>query len=145
MDQKHQQLFVYGSLRKGFHHPAYNYISRYFSFVCNARIKGVLYDMGNFPAATPTAEETLIVGELYTIKNEQEFFWAIEQLDDYEGLHVEAEEKPLFKRAITDVYIDVNEKTRAWVYWYNEDTTGKPVITSGDVLEYLQEKTNSKE
>jgi hypothetical protein len=26
------------------------------------------------------------------------------------------------------------------VYWYNGDVTGKPVIESGDVLEYLNNK-----
>jgi gamma-glutamylcyclotransferase (GGCT)/AIG2-like uncharacterized protein YtfP len=145
MEQKHQQLFVYGSLRKGFRHPAYNYISRFFSFVSNARIKGVLHDMGNYPAATPVSGESFIIGELYTIKNADEFSWAIEQLDDYEGLHVEPGEKALFKREITDVYISDDEKTQAWVYWFNGDTTGKPFIPSGDVLEYFQEKTNSKE
>ncbi|HEY6978022.1 MAG TPA: gamma-glutamylcyclotransferase family protein [Chitinophagaceae bacterium] len=145
MEQKHQQLFVYGSLRKGFHHPAYDYISKYFSLVSGARIKGVLYDMGSHPAATPATGETFIIGELYTIKNEAEFSWAIEQLDDYEGLHVEEGEKAMFKREITDVYISDKEKTQAWVYWFNGDTAGKPVIASGDVLEYFQEKTNSKE
>jgi len=145
MEQKHPQLFVYGSLRKGFRHPAYNYISSYFSFVINGKIKGVLHDMGNYPAATPATGESFIIGELYTIKNDEEFSWAIEQLDDYEGLHVEPGEKALFKREITDVYINDNEKTQAWVYWFNGDTRGKPVIASGDVLEYFQEKTNSRE
>ncbi|HXL56061.1 MAG TPA: gamma-glutamylcyclotransferase family protein [Chitinophagaceae bacterium] len=140
MEQKHHQIFVYGSLRKGFHHPAYNYISRYFSFVSNARVKGVLSDMGDYPAAAPVTGESFIIGELYTIKNEEEFLWAIEQLDDYEGLHVEEGEKPLFRREITDVYISENKKTQAWVYWFNGDATGKPVIASGDVLEYLQQK-----
>jgi gamma-glutamylcyclotransferase (GGCT)/AIG2-like uncharacterized protein YtfP len=31
------QVFVYGSLRKGFLHPAYQYISRYFSLVGEAK------------------------------------------------------------------------------------------------------------
>ena len=80
------QLFVYGSLRSGFHHPAYEYISRYFKLVDNAKIKGVLYDMGEYPAAIPTNEENFIIGELYTIINADEFSWAIAQLDDYEGI-----------------------------------------------------------
>lgn len=145
MKQKHQQLFVYGSLRRGFRHPAYNYISRYFSFLSNARIKGILHDMGNYPAATPATGESFITGELYTIKNDEQFSWAIEQLDDYEGLNIEPGEKALFKREITDVYTSDDEKTQAWVYWFNGDTAGKPVIDSGDVLEYFQEKTNSRE
>ncbi|HXL56009.1 MAG TPA: hypothetical protein VN958_07120, partial [Chitinophagaceae bacterium] len=62
---------------------------------------------------------------------------------DYEGLHVEVGETPLFRREITDVYID-NKKTQAWVYWFNGDTAGKPVIASGDILEYLEKKPSKE-
>ena len=34
-----------------------------------AKVKGYLYDMGNFPAAVPTEDEAYIVGELYALKN----------------------------------------------------------------------------
>lgn len=134
------QLFVYGSLRSGFHHPAYDYISRYFSFVSSARIKGVVYDAGHYPAALPSTDESFIVGELYQLKNEDEFDWAIAQLDDYEGLNAEEHEICLFKREITEVFINDSAKTQAWVYWFNGDVTGNPVITSGDALKYYQEK-----
>ena len=142
MKQDHYKIFVYGSLREGFQHPAYQYISRYFSFVSAGRIRGILYDMGEYPAAMPCAEDNFIVGELYEIKNEEEFAYAIEQLDDYEGLCPEEQEgeTALFKRIITDVYLNNNEITKAWVYWYNRDVNGKSVITSGDVLEYFLAK-----
>ena len=45
--------------------------------------------MGAYPAAIPTTDEKFIVGELYVIKSPAEFSYAIEQLDDYEGLNVE--------------------------------------------------------
>jgi gamma-glutamylcyclotransferase (GGCT)/AIG2-like uncharacterized protein YtfP len=142
MKQDHYKIFVYGSLREGFHHPAYQYISRYFSFVSTGKIKGILYDMGEYPAAMPCAEDNFILGELYVIKNEEEFSYAIEQLDDYEGLCPEEQEgeTALFRRIITDVHLNENEITKAWVYWYNRDVNGKPVIASGDVLEYFLAK-----
>lgn len=136
------QLFVYGSLREGFHHPAYAYISRYFSFVANAKIKGLLFDMGDYPAARPTEEDKFIVGELYVIKNENEFNYAIEQLDDYEGLCPEEDEgeTALFKRIKTAVYKNNGEVSKAWVYWYNKEIGDAPIIQSGDVLQYFLEK-----
>ena len=140
MEQKNDQLFVYGSLRSGFHHPAYRYISHYFSFVCNGKIRGILTDMGEYPAASPTTAESFITGELYTINNEDEFSWAIGQLDDYEGVNPEEEEEPLFRRELTHVITNNNKEVHAWVYWFNGDTAGKPVIASGDVLEYFQQK-----
>ena len=133
------KLFVYGSLRSGFHSTAFEYISRYFLFVSEAKIKGKLFDMGEYPAAIPTSENIFIVGELYTIKQENEFAWAIGQLDDYEGLNVEAGEVQLYRRELTEVYFD-NQVTHAWIYWYNADVSGRPSIDSGDLIQYLQQK-----
>jgi len=142
MKQDQHHLFVYGSLRRGFHHAAHQYISKYFSFVRIGKIKGTLCDMGEYPAATPCDEEHYIIGELYAINNEEEFEWAIDQLDEYEGLFPEEDEgeKVLFRREITQVFLDNGDIQQAWVYWYNGDVEGKPIIASGDVLQYLEEK-----
>jgi gamma-glutamylcyclotransferase (GGCT)/AIG2-like uncharacterized protein YtfP len=130
-------LFVYGSLRSGFQSPAYDYISRYFDLVGPAKVRGRLYDLGEYPAAVPSDEQVFIVGELYIIKNEGEFSWAIGQLDDYEGVIVEPGEKQLYRRELADIICE--EKTRrAWIYWYNGDVQGKPFIASGDILDYLK-------
>lgn len=133
------QLFVYGSLRSGFKNPAYEYISRYFILVGLAKVKAVLYDMGTYPAAVPTYENKFVVGELYRIKQENEFSWAMGQLDDYEGVTVDFDEVQLYRKELTEVFIN-NQVTHAWVYWFNGDTTGKPIIDSGDMLEYLKQK-----
>ena len=133
------QLFVYGSLRSGFKSPVYEYISRFFTFAGDAKVKGKLFDLGEYPAAVPSEDDSFIYGELYIAKNPAEFSWAIGQLDDYEGMNVEEGETPLYLRKISTVY--VNDQTAdAWVYWYNGDVAGKPAIEGGDVLEYLKNK-----
>ncbi|GJQ33889.1 MAG: hypothetical protein HBSAPP04_27280 [Ignavibacteriaceae bacterium] len=132
-------VFVYGSLRKGFKSPAYEYISRYFTLVSEARVKGKLMDLGSYPAGIPADDDSFIVGELYDIKRKEEFDWAISQLDDYEGVNVEADEMQLYRRELTDVYFN-DTVTKAWIYWYNGDVSGKPVITSGDLISYFQQK-----
>ena len=139
MESANQQLFVYGSLRSGFNHPAYAYISNHFSLVGSAKVKGKLYDLGSYPAALPTNDECYILGELYRLKEQQEFSWAIAQVDDYEGVNPEPGETALYIREIATVYIN-DQATSAWIYWYNNDVSGKPLIASGDVLEYLQQK-----
>ena len=136
------QLFVYGSLRSGFHSPAYEYISRYFDLVGEAKVKGELFDLGSYPAAKPTDKNKFIIGELYRIRNENEFGWAMGQLDDYEGVHVDFDETQLYRREITEVHIDDNT-TNAWIYWYVGDVKDKPVIDSGDVLQYMEQKKQS--
>ena len=133
------QLFVYGSLRSGFRSHAYEYISRYFDLVGEAKVKGKLFDLGEYPAALPTTEDKFIIGELYKIRHEKEFSWAIGQLDDYEGVDVSFDETQLYRRDITEVYID-NNTTNAWIYWYHGDVSGKPIIESGDVLRYMEQK-----
>lgn len=132
-------LFVYGSLRSGFNHPAYQYISQFFTLVGPAKVKGQLYDMGQFPAALPTMNEQFIIGELYKLNSPDEFGWAMGQIDDYEGVVPEIGEIPLYKRSVTTVFCN-GYSTPAWIYWYNGDVTGHPVIESGDVLQYRDQK-----
>ena len=132
-------IFVYGSLRKGFQSSAYEYISRYFNFFGEAKVKGKLFDLGEYPAAIPVSEDAFIIGELYIVKNENEFSWAIAQLDDYEGVLVEPGEQPLYRREIADSFIN-DAIVPAWIYWYNGSVEGMKEIATGDVLKYLQEK-----
>jgi gamma-glutamylcyclotransferase (GGCT)/AIG2-like uncharacterized protein YtfP len=132
-------LFVYGSLRSGFRSPVYEYISRFFSFAGDAKVKGKIFDMGSYPAGVLATGDSYIIGELYHIKNPNEFSWAIGQLDDYEGVNVEADEVQLYRREITEVIMN-GETVIAWIYWYNGDVSNRPVITSGDMMEYLEQK-----
>ena len=132
-------LFVYGSLRSGFRNPAYEYISRYFDLMGEAKVKGELFDQGTYPAAKPTDKNKFVIGELYRIKHEHEFSWAIGQLDDYEGVDVAFDEVQLYRRELAEVFIH-DQVTHAWMYWFNGDVSGKPVIESGDVLQYLAQK-----
>ncbi len=126
-------LFVYGSLRSGFQHPAYAYISRYFTLAGTARVQGSLYDMGDFPAAVPTTEEAYIVGELYHINN---------KADDYEGLFAEPGDPQLYKRETAIIHLN-NQTVTAWIYWFNGDVSGRPRIESGDLLQYIRDKNKS--
>lgn len=132
-------LFVYGSLRSGFKSPAYDYISKYFSLTGEAHVRGQLFDLGEYPAAVPVDTDHFIVGELYSTRNANELSYAIAQLDDYEGVAVEAHETPLYRRELVKVHHGDNV-VDAWVYWYNGDVSGKPAIDSGDVLSYLKNK-----
>ena len=133
------QLFVYGSLRSGFRSPVYEYISRFFKFISEAKVKGKLFDMGTYPAGVVSNDNSYIIGELYQAKNEHEFSWAIGQLDDYEGVAVESDEVQLYRREVTEV-LSNGQLTDAWIYWYNGDITGRTLIDSGDLMEYLGNK-----
>lgn len=132
-------LFVYGTLRSGFKSQAYEYISRYFTLVSEAKVRGKIFDMGSYPAGIPSNDNAFITGELYAAKSKEEFHWAISQLDDYEGVNVEPDEMQLYRRELTEVYLN-NGITHAWIYWYNGDISGRTLIASGDLISYLQQK-----
>lgn len=128
------QLFIYSSLRKGFHQDVFNYITKFFSYISTAKVKGVLSVVGNEPVATPLTGDNFIKGELYKLNKEEHFSWVFGQLDEYEGLDVEQNKQALYRRELTTVYKDDGSVTNAWIYWFNGDVKGKPVITSGDIL-----------
>jgi gamma-glutamylcyclotransferase (GGCT)/AIG2-like uncharacterized protein YtfP len=140
MENNLTRLFVYGSLRKGFHHPAYEYISKYFEFVSDAKVKGHLYDMGNFPAAKASSDDAFIIGELYELKEGADLSWALEQLDDYEGVEPEEGELPLYVREVTRVYYK-NQTTDAYIYWFNGTVDDQPFIPSGDIFQFVEQKS----
>lgn len=99
--------------------------------------------MGEYPAAKPSSEGQLIIGELYVINNKDQFGFAIAQLDDYEGVNGEEGEEALFRREITTVQDEDGKQTEAWVYWFNGSINNNPIIQSGDVLKYLELKKHS--
>lgn len=142
MSTSNYNLFVYGSLRSGFQHEAYQYIAQYFTLVGAATVKGKLYDMGEYPVAVPTNDENFIQGELYTVSRPEEFSYIIGQLDDYEGVYAEEGETPVYSRGATTAYCN-GQQPMAWVYWFTGSTTGLPQILHGDVLQYLKEKNKS--
>jgi len=140
MENNVKKLFVYGSLRSGFHHPAYEYISKYFTLVSEAKVRGRLYDLGSYPAAVATTDDVFIVGELYELKQSADFSWSIEQLDSYEGVKPEAGEVQEYKRELTDVLYN-DETAEAWIYWYNGNISDEPPIPSGDVMDFIRKKS----
>ncbi len=131
-----QYLYVYGSLRVGFQNEAYQYLSQYFTYVATGHTKGIMVDLGTHPAATATTDNTYIIGDLYELKPTAPFDWAFAQLDDYEGVNTEDDEQPMYTRSTTIVHIGDQEVT-AQVYWYCGSIAGKPVIQSGNILDYI--------
>jgi gamma-glutamylcyclotransferase (GGCT)/AIG2-like uncharacterized protein YtfP len=133
------RLFVYGSLRSGFRNPAYEYLTRYFHLLGEAVVPGKFYDKGDYPVAIEGSGDSFITGELYESNSPEEFSWAIEQLDDYEGLNVEVGETPMYKRELVQAFQN-GAASEAWIYWYNGSVADMKEIATGDVLKYLQQK-----
>lgn len=143
METNTYNLFVYGSLRNGFQHPAYQYLKDFFRPLGDGLVKGRFYDKGEYPVAVPVSEEAYLIGELYEANNPESFQWAIAQLDDYEGLNVMPGESPLYRREQVEILHHDKSIKKAWIYWYNESTAGLPPVETGDIFVYLQQKNHS--
>jgi len=133
-------LFVYGSLLSGFKSPAYEYISKYFKLRGNASVKGTIYDMGTFPVGTSNDTGRIIRGELYEIRNPKELSFILAQLDDYEGLYPDDGEDIYYKRELVATTTEVGDEVIAWIYWYNKDVEGKPIIELEHMMDYMERK-----
>ncbi|MEO8853411.1 MAG: gamma-glutamylcyclotransferase family protein [Ginsengibacter sp.] len=140
MENTSLQLFVYSSLRKGFQQQAYEYMVKYFTFVAEGKVKGILRDSETGPVATPTGVDKFIKGELYKLINKENFSFVFGQLDDYEGLSAEQGSPVLYHRELTTVFKEDGSATKAWIYWFTGDLFESPVIESGDVMEYIKSK-----
>lgn len=137
MEMNCPYLFVYGSLRSGFQHPAYDYIKQYFRLMGPATASAGLYALDKLPVAQPEPGGPQLWGELYVIQHPEEQEWAMAQLDDYEGIEGEEGETPLYAKSQTTVACN-NQTYTAWVYWYTGPMAGAIPIPSGDVMQFLQ-------
>ncbi len=133
-------LFVYSSLRRAFHQEKYAYITKYFDVICKGKVKGKISDLEAELVATPAADDSYIHGELFRLKNEDDFSFVFGQLDDYEGLDIEEGEEQLYRREIAKVQKEDGTTIDAWIYWYNGDVIGNPIVDSGDILSYKKSK-----
>ena len=128
-------LFVYASLRSGFKNPAYAYITQFFERIGEGEVDGQFYLQHNIPVAVPS-HKGKITGELYALKDAGMFNWAMCQLDDYEGVNVEAGETPLYKRELVSVNKNGNP-VKAWIYWYNKPIDNLVAIPADEVVQLL--------
>lgn len=106
-------------------------IGNMMSLVGRATIAGMLFDLGEYPGLV-LGGESLVFGELYRIHTEsvQEFF---HRLDVFERFFPDNPSESLFVRQMVHL---VEPKTDAWLYVYNRDTAGSPIVTSGKWQNY---------
>jgi gamma-glutamylcyclotransferase (GGCT)/AIG2-like uncharacterized protein YtfP len=127
-------LFVYGTLQQPGNEFA-AYLNKYYTYLKPAKIKGLLYDVGEYPALIVNSDKPYwINGGLFDIDEK-----ALKLIDSYEGYGDKEEQPNLFKRekhttSTADGEID------AWVYIYNLPVDGLKLIPSGNYMEYLVKK-----
>ncbi len=110
-------LFVYGTLKSDFDRRASRYLHSKSRLLGEGEIRGVLYDLGSYPALVLDASAGNVWGEVFEIANFEE---VIQVLDRYEG-----EE---YRRVLTSIVVD-QSSLDCWVYEYLGETDLHRVIS----------------
>jgi gamma-glutamylcyclotransferase (GGCT)/AIG2-like uncharacterized protein YtfP len=94
-------LFVYGTLRRGFRHPAARQLHRRGKFIGTATVRGNVQPMGAYKGLTPGRGR--VRGEVFHVGTE-----LLRYLDRFEG-----EE---FRRKLVPAQMDQGGNVQVWVY-----------------------------
>ncbi|MCS3735845.1 gamma-glutamylcyclotransferase family protein [Mucilaginibacter dorajii] len=126
-------LFVYGTLLINGNQYAV-YLQKHCKLVGEGKIKGRLYDIGQYPGAIIDANaQQYIHGSIYLMDNVEN---VLEIIDEYEGLGSDEPQPYEYTRRV--VYIETNNGIVAcWVYLYNWDVHHFPEVSGGKYLDHI--------
>jgi len=136
MEEKSNYLFVYGTLLDE-QNEFSTYLKQNCSFYGKGKIKGRLYDLGEYPGAIlDYVDSNYVHGSVFKLKDSAE---VLMRLDEYEGFGEEQDQPNLFTREMVSVESDKGQ-VNCWVYLYNLPVDGFKLIESGDYSAYKANK-----
>jgi gamma-glutamylcyclotransferase (GGCT)/AIG2-like uncharacterized protein YtfP len=129
------RLFIYGTLLLDDNVFA-KYLRQHAALTATGKLKGYLYDTGNYPAAiADNKAHSFIHGAIVEFDDDN----VLTTLDPYEG-YGEGQPQPyLFLREIVDIETEKGI-AKCWIYLYNHPTDNLALISSGDYLSYIKKK-----
>ncbi len=126
-------LFVYGTLMRGFDHPMAQLLSRSADFVGEARCRGRLYRVKQYPGLVRSDDPgDVVFGELYRLRQPAEL---LREFDMYEACGEGFKPPTEYIRRMLSVNLGDEAVSEAWTYLYNWPVAHLPRITSGRFLE----------
>jgi gamma-glutamylcyclotransferase (GGCT)/AIG2-like uncharacterized protein YtfP len=124
-------LFVYGTLMRGFEHPMAQLLSRSADLIGEARCRGLLYLVTHYPALVLSGDPADVVfGELYRLRAPDEL---LREFDMYEACGEGFAEPTEYVRQLLSVTLE-GGATEAWTYVYNWPVAHLTHIASGRFL-----------
>ena len=129
-------LFVYGTLLQTENHYA-RYINQHCSYISSGKVKGLLYDLGEYPGMIAVNKNNAwVYGSVYQMDNPTA---VLKVIDEYEGVGPEENQPNLYKRISMPVETPYGIQD-AWVYLYNLPVKGLRPVPEGNYLEYIKQK-----
>ena len=129
-------MFFYGTLMTGFKRPGRELLDSKLRPAGRGWIAAALFDLGLYPAATPSADGR-VWGEVHRMLDAEVVLAA---LDEIEGFRPNEPDTSLYTRIETSVTFDDGRVAAAWAYFYNAPLGRAQRIASGDYLEHLRVK-----
>ena len=127
-------LFVYGTLRRGFPNPYQRLLDEHGTYLGRARFQGRLFEVEDYPGALPSADPAdHVIGDLYRIDHADEVMAA---LDLYEECTPAFPQPWEYIRREIQVSLADGQDLPAWTYLYNRRSDNLETIPSGDYLRF---------
>jgi gamma-glutamylcyclotransferase (GGCT)/AIG2-like uncharacterized protein YtfP len=127
-----ENLFVYGTLRRGFANEPAALLHRSARFLGPAKVRGRLYLISTYPGLVPSEDgDRWVHGEAYRLDSPEII---IPKLDKYEGCGPADPHPHEFRRTTVPVLLDSNQWIEAIAYIYALPIQGKQQILSGEFL-----------
>ena len=137
METINQFLFVYGTLLQAGNEFA-KYLNQHCKFISTGKIKGRLYDIGEYPGAViDNSERIYIYGNIFRMDDPDAI---LKVIDDYEGIGGLYSHPQEYIREQVDILTD-NGNVRCWVYIYNLPVDTYNQIPEGDYIQYLKDRS----
>ena len=132
-------VFFYGSLITGQSgREELPGIEKMISLISQASVAGTLFDLGDYPGLI-LSDRGLVFGEVYRIHRESTQ-QLLDRLDIFERFDPTNRSESLFIRQMVRM---VEPNIDAWLYIYNQDTCGHPIVASGKWQTYRQSVTTT--
>jgi gamma-glutamylcyclotransferase (GGCT)/AIG2-like uncharacterized protein YtfP len=127
-----QHLFIYGTLLPGEAPEEIASIVKRLRRLGSARVRGRLYDFGEFPGAVlDPSSRTMVYGELVALPSDEGL---LEALDRYEEFDSSDPKRSLFIRKKAKVWMANGSSREGWIYVYNRHPGRAKLVRGGDYL-----------
>ena len=127
-----QHVFIYGTLLPGEAPEEIASIVKRLRRLGSARVRGRLYDFGEFPGAVlDPSSRAMVYGELVALPSDEGL---LEALDRYEEFDSSDPKRSLFIRKKAKVWMANGSSREGWIYVYNRHPGRAKLVRGGDYL-----------
>jgi gamma-glutamylcyclotransferase (GGCT)/AIG2-like uncharacterized protein YtfP len=136
-----QHLFLYGTLLPSEAPKEIASIVKRFRRLGPAKVRGRLYDFGEFPGAVlDPSSRAIIHGELVVLPADGR---VLQELDRYEEFDPTDPKGSLFVRKKARVEMANGSSLEGWIYVYNKRPGNAKVVRGGDYLRFKSDSDSS--